>query len=60
MPSILSRLFGERAAAPAVPPEAKASRAAGLVAHMSMGLARWTPRNYVELTRQGYERNAIV
>ncbi len=57
MASILSRLFGAPADARA---ELKASRAAGLIAHMSMGVARWTPRNYVELTRQGYERNAIV
>jgi phage portal protein BeeE len=61
MPSILSRLFGERGAASAhAPSDTKSSRAAGLIAHMSMGLARWAPRNYVELTRHGYERNAIV
>jgi len=57
MPSMFARLFS---AAPAPAPEAKASRAAALIAHMSMGLARWTPRNYVELTRLGYERNAVA
>ena len=59
MVSLLSRLFGERSAAPVLPPEQKDSRAGALIAHMSMGLARWTPRNYVELTRLGYERNAV-
>ncbi|MBV1705865.1 MAG: phage portal protein [Hyphomicrobiales bacterium] len=59
MASFLSRLFGGGPALPQ-PPEIKASRAARLLALHSMGLARWTPRNYVTLTQQGYERNAVV
>lgn len=59
MPSFLSRLLGGGARAP-LPPDTKASRAARLLAMHSMGLARWTPRNYVTLTQQGYERNAVV
>ena len=59
MPSILSRLFG---GAPTRAPltDAKASRVGALLAFHTLGLARWTPRNASELTRQGFERNAIV
>jgi len=42
------------------PPEQKASRTARLVALESGGRARWTPRDYAALTREGYMRNAIV
>ena len=42
------------------PPEAKASRTARLIALESGGRARWTPRDYAALTREGYVRNAIV
>ena len=60
MASFLSRLRGVSAPAPTTALDTKQSRAAALIAHLSMGLARWTPRNSVELTRAGYERNAIV
>src|SRR4051812_11570343 len=42
------------------PPEAKSSRTARLVAFESGGRARWTPRDYTGLAREGYLRNAIV
>ncbi|MCP9626110.1 phage portal protein [Rhodopseudomonas palustris] len=42
------------------PPEAKASRTARLLAFESGGIARWTPRDYTGLAREGYLRNAIV
>jgi len=38
----------------------KSSRAARLVAMESGGRARWTPRDYAALARDGYARNAIV
>ena len=41
-------------------PEAKASRAARLVAIESGGRARWTPRDYAALAREGFIANAIV
>ena len=41
-------------------PEAKSSRTARLIAFESGGRARWTPRDYTALTREGYLRNAIV
>ncbi len=31
-----------------------------MLAFQTLGLARWTSRNAVDLTRQGFERNAIV
>jgi HK97 family phage portal protein len=42
------------------PPEVKASRAARLIALESGGRARWTPRDYAALAREGYTKNAIV
>ena len=42
------------------PPERKASRTARLIALESGGRARWTPRDYAALAREGYSRNAIV
>jgi HK97 family phage portal protein len=42
------------------PPEQKASRTAHLIAIESGGRARWTPRDYTQLAREGYTRNAIV
>jgi HK97 family phage portal protein len=42
------------------PPEAKASRTAKLLAFESGGRARWTPRDYAALAREGYLANAIV
>src|SRR5580765_2754561 len=41
-------------------PEQKASRTAQLIALQSGGQARWTPRDYAALAREGYARNAIV
>lgn len=63
MASILSRLLGGAGASTRANisrTEAKASRAGALLALHALGLARWTPRHAVELTRQGFERNAIV
>ncbi|MBS0530178.1 MAG: phage portal protein [Proteobacteria bacterium] len=42
------------------PPETKASRTAKLLAFESGGRARWTPRDYAALAREGYLNNAIV
>jgi len=42
------------------PPEQKASRSARLIALESGGRARWTPRDYAALAREGYGKNAIV
>jgi HK97 family phage portal protein len=41
-------------------PETKASRTARLISLESGGRARWTPRDYAALAREGYVRNAIV
>lgn len=41
-------------------PEAKASRTAKVLAFESGGRARWTPRDYAALAREGYLSNAIV
>ena len=41
-------------------PEVKASRTAKLLAFESGGRARWTPRDYAGLAREGYLANAIV
>ncbi len=40
-------------------PEAKASRASQLIA-FERRRARWTPRDYAALAREGYLQNAIV
>lgn len=42
------------------PSEAKASRTAALVALLSQGRPRWTPRDYASLAREGFARNAIA
>jgi HK97 family phage portal protein len=42
------------------PREVKSSRTARLIALESGGRARWTPRDYAALAREGYARNAIV
>ena len=42
------------------PPEAKASRTAQVLAFESGGRARWTPRDYAALAREGYLANVIV
>ena len=41
-------------------PEAKASRTSQVLAFESGGRARWTPRDYAGLAREGYLTNAIV
>ena len=41
-------------------PETKASRTAALIAFEAGGRARWTPRDYAALAREGYQANAIV
>jgi HK97 family phage portal protein len=41
-------------------PEAKASRTAQVLAFECGGRARWTPRDYAALAREGYLCNAIV
>ena len=41
-------------------PETKTSRTAKLLALQSGGRARWTPRDYAGLAREGYLGNAIV
>src|SRR6185437_10830688 len=40
--------------------EHKASATARLIALESGGRARWTPRDYAALAREGYQSNAIV
>ena len=40
--------------------ETKASRTARLIALATGGRARWTPRDYAALAREGYASNAIV
>lgn len=42
------------------PPERKMTRIGRLIALQNGGRARWTPRDYAALTREGYTRNAIV
>lgn len=42
------------------PPEGKASRAAALVALLTTGRARWSPRDYAGLAREGFARNAVA
>jgi HK97 family phage portal protein len=41
-------------------PETKASRTARLLAYESGGRARWTPRDFAALAREGYLANAVV
>lgn len=42
------------------PAERKSSRTSRLIAIESGGRARWTPRDYAALSREGYTKNAIV
>ena len=42
------------------PAEQKASRTARLIELVSPGRARWTPRDYAALAREGFAANAIV
>jgi HK97 family phage portal protein len=57
MPNLFSRWL---LPARAVAPEAKRSRAASLIAWHGGGQARWTPRDYAALAREGYQTNAVV
>ncbi|HVV63299.1 MAG TPA: phage portal protein [Pseudolabrys sp.] len=41
-------------------PEAKASRVGRIIALQGAGRARWTPRDYAALAREGYGKNAVV
>ena len=41
-------------------PERKSSRTGRVIAFDSGGRARWTPRDYAALAREGYTKNAIV
>ena len=41
-------------------PETKSSRTAQLIQFDSGGRARWTPRDYAALAREGFLKNAIV
>lgn len=41
-------------------PESKSSRTAQVLAFESGGRARWTPRDYAALAREGYLANAVV
>ena len=41
-------------------PQQKASRTGALFALHGQGVARWTPRDYAELARESYERNAVA
>ena len=43
-----------------LPPESKASHVAQLIQLESGGRARWTPRDYAALAREGFVANAIV
>jgi HK97 family phage portal protein len=42
------------------PPEAKASRVQSAIALYVAGRAVWTPRDYAALSREGFQKNAIV
>jgi HK97 family phage portal protein len=42
------------------PPEAKASRVQSAIALCVAGRAVWTPRDYAALSREGFQKNAIV
>jgi HK97 family phage portal protein len=43
-----------------VPPEQKASRTGALLALFTEGRARWTPRDYAALAREGYQKNPVA
>src|SRR6478609_11147143 len=50
----------ERLKAYLAAPESKASRTAKLLAFQYEGRARWTPKDYASLAREGYIANAVV
>ncbi|WP_425985686.1 phage portal protein [Brevundimonas sp. TWP1-2-1b1] len=41
-------------------PEAKESRAGGVIALSGVGRPRWTPNDYASLAREGYQKNAVA
>jgi HK97 family phage portal protein len=41
-------------------PESKASRTGALLALIGEGSARWTPRDYAALAREGYQKNPVA
>ncbi len=45
---------------PAIVPERKASRTGALLALFGEGRARWTPRDYAALAREGYQKNPVT
>ncbi|WP_246479930.1 phage portal protein [Kaustia mangrovi] len=48
-----------RAHRPPAPPERKMSRTGPVIALHSQGRPVWTPRNYADLTREGFSQNAV-
>jgi HK97 family phage portal protein len=42
------------------PPEQKASRTGALLALFGEGRARWTPRDFAALAREGYQKNPVA
>jgi len=53
-------VHAERAAHTGNVNEQKASRTGALVALLTEGRARWTPRDYAALAREGYQKNPVV
>ena len=60
MANFLSRLLRAGASSRAPAFDHKASRTGPLIAHLTYGGARYVPRDAVELTRLGYERNPVA
>ena len=60
MANFLSRLLRAGASTRVPAFDHKASRTGPLIAHLTYGGARYAPRNAVELTRLGYERNPVA
>ena len=59
MSSLFQRLFGRADAARPLT-ETKFSQVGPLLALHQVGRPIWTPRDYAQLAREGYQRNAIV
>jgi len=53
------RMFGRRSQQPG-PAHVKASATGSLIALSSLGQPVWTPRDYDQLAREGYEQNAVA
>ena len=60
MANFFSRLLRAGASTRAPAFDHKASRTGPLIAHLTYGGARYAPRDAVELTRLGYERNPVA